>query len=373
MSVTPSQQKWNGIYYDGVSATAYRVTVQVAPTGMHITARSGGQLSWQYQDVRQTQGRHSGEEIRFERGNGICETLVVSDHGILTCLHKVVPEKVQHFHNPAKRRRRLLLTVCAGLLSIPLFWAIFQWGIPWISSPLTTFVPRAWEEQLGQFMVTRLAPPAKQCTNPEVAETLNTIIQRLDQTDHDHPYTFHVYVVDRPIVNALAAPGGHLIVFRGLLEKTENATEMAGILAHEMQHVLQRHGMRLMIQHISVGFAVGALSGDVSGIMTFGLQAAQVLQSLSYNRAAEEEADRQGIALLTRSGIDPKGLMHFLETLTTTQEPRALPEYLSTHPSTDERLQRLQSLISTQSESPIALLPEKDWSQIREMCMEEGK
>ncbi|GJL51800.1 M48 family metallopeptidase [Candidatus Nitrospira salsa] len=373
MTSTTLQTEWPGIYYDGVSASPHRVTIQVRPSGLQIIAQSGSQLSWQYQEIRQTQGKYSGEEVRFERGSGICEVLTVSDTAILDCLHTISPDLVTHIHNPARRRWRMLMTGLAGLASIPLLWAAFTWGIPWVSGPVTRLIPTAWEKELGQFMATKLAPPETQCTNPQVVDSLETIVTTLAHSVELNPYSFQIHVVDSPTVNALAAPGGQILVFRGLLEHTETAEEMAGVLAHEMQHILQRHGMRLLVQNFSMGFVVGALSGDVSGIMTFGLQAAHVLQTLSYTRNVEEQADQEGLQLLLRSGIDPEGMLNFFRTINEKLNEKKKPskhtaQYLHTHPSTEARIQRLQNLIPSTFKSSIELLPETEWTQIRKMC-----
>ena len=372
MTSTTLQTEWNGIYYDGVSATPHRVTVQVRQTGMQIIARSGSQLSWHYEDIRQTQGKYAGEEVRFERGNGICETLAISDMAILNSLHQIASDQVTHFHNPTRRRQRVLLTVLAGLASIPLLWLAFSWGIPWLSGPITTLIPVSWEEELGEFMVTKLVSPEKQCTDPQITESLDAIVQILNQSTTSNPYSFHVHVVDNPTVNALAAPGGHIIVFRGLLENAKTAEEMAGVLAHEMQHILLRHSMRLLVQQASMGIVVGALSGDVSGIMTFGLQATQLLQTLSYNREFEEEADREGVRLLLRTGIDPKGMISFFQTIDDQLKERGhsrnLVQYLSTHPSSQDRMRQLQSLIPTTFKSTTVMLTQSRWESIRTRC-----
>ncbi len=217
MTSTELQTEWPGIYFDGVTATPHRVTIQVRPSSIQIIAKSGGQLSWEYQEVRQTQGKYSGEEVRFERGNGICETLAVADGKILDSLHHIAPDHVTHFHNPARRRQRLLMTILAGIASIPLLWAAFSWGIPLISAPITTLIPIAWEENLGEFLTTELAPPDKQCTDSKALTALNTIVTSLSDSLNSNPYTFQVHLVDSTYVNALAAPGGHIIVFRELL------------------------------------------------------------------------------------------------------------------------------------------------------------
>ncbi|WP_447969505.1 M48 family metallopeptidase [Nitrospira sp. M1] len=373
MSSTTPKTEWSGIYYDGVSAVPHRVTVQIQPSGIQIIAQSGSQLSWRYCNIRQTQGKYSGEEVRFERGSGICEILTVSDIAILQSLHALAPDLATHFHNPARRQRRLLLTILAGLVSLPLLWVTFTWGIPWLSGPITTLIPIAWEKELGQYIATELAPQEKRCADPKIIESLDTIVSTLSTSVQSTPYTFHISVVDSPTVNALAAPGGQILVFRGLLESTETAEEMAGVLAHEMQHILQRHGMRLLVQQASMGVVVGALSGDVSGIMTFGLQAAHILQTLSYNRDVEEQADKEGVVLLLRAGIDPQGMLNFFRTIKEKlyekgKTPQHITQYLQTHPSTNERIQRLQKLIPPTFNPATSLLPKTNWVQIRELC-----
>ncbi|GJL54614.1 MAG: hypothetical protein NPIRA02_17460 [Nitrospirales bacterium] len=373
MSSTIRKTEWSGIYYDGVSAVPHRVTVQIQPSGIQIIAQSGSQLSWRYRDIRQTQGKYSGEEVRFERGSGICEILTVSDIAILQSLHALAPDLVTHFHNPARRQHRLLLTILAGLVSLPLLWVAFTWGIPWLSGPITTLIPMAWEQELGQFMATELAPPEKRCADPQVVQALDTMVNTLRRHVEATPYTFHVHVVHSAAINALAAPGGQILVFRGLLERTETEEELAGVLAHEMQHIVQRHSMRLLVQQASMGVVIGALSGDVSGIMTFGLQAAHILQTLSYNRDVEEQADEEGVLLLLRAGIDPQGMLNFFRTINEKlgekgKTPQHITQYLRTHPSTNERIQRLQKLIPPTFNPTNPLLPKTHWAQIRELC-----
>jgi predicted Zn-dependent protease len=75
-------------------------------------------------------------------------------------------------------------------------------------------------------------------------------------------YTFRVMVVNDPIVNALAAPGGYILVFRGLLDRTRSPEELAGVLAHESQHVLKRHTTRALLENVSSGLLVAALMGE---------------------------------------------------------------------------------------------------------------
>src|SRR5260370_1392343 len=129
------------------------------------------------------------------------------------------------------------------------------------------------------------------------------------------PYTFRVYIVDVPVFNAFAAPGGTGVVFRGLLERTDSPEQLAGVLAHELQHVVQRHSTRAIVQHTSSGLLIAALTGDVTGPLAYGLEAARVLGQLRYSRDAEEEADTEGLKMLLAARVDPAGMIAFFKAL----------------------------------------------------------
>ena len=95
------------------------------------------------------------------------------------------------------------------------------------------------------------------------------------------------------MVNAFAGSGGLIVVFRGLLERADTPEELAGVLAHEIQHVLHRDTTRAIFREASTGILVAALAGDVSAAAAFGVQAARVLGDLRYSREAEQEAARE--------------------------------------------------------------------------------
>jgi predicted Zn-dependent protease len=157
------------------------------------------------------------------------------------------------------------------------------------------------------------------------------------------PYKFRVTVFNDPNVNAFALPGGQLVLLRGLIERSKTPEELAGVLAHEMQHVLKRHATRALIQHVSTGLLLAALTGDVMGPVAYGAQSAQVLGQLQYSRRAEVEADAEGMKMLLDARVDPAGTVRFFEGLTGgDKQPRSVLRYLSTHPSTTDRIERLR-------------------------------
>jgi predicted Zn-dependent protease len=159
-----------------------------------------------------------------------------------------------------------------------------------------------------------------------------------------------------------------------LLERTERAEELAGVLAHELQHVLHRHVTRALVQHASTGLLITALTGDVTGALGYGLEAARTLGRLRYSRQAEEEADADGLRMMVAAGVDPAGMLTFFEKLRKSEKevPKALT-YLSTHPSSEHRLARLRALAAEASASATRpLLPDYDWKNIKGICATTG-
>jgi Zn-dependent protease with chaperone function len=360
---------WQGQYLDGVSAVRRPVTVRIARTGLELTRPDGGDTRfWPFTEIRQTQGTYAGEVVRLERGADLTEALLVDDVAFLRALHATAPEAARRFHDPALRRRRVYLTAGAGAGVIALGVLLYLWGIPALAGVAAARVPVAWEASLGDAVVSHLVPAGKRCEDAQRQQALDAIISALLRGAPGQPYQFRLTVVDDPAVNALAAPGGALVLFRGLLERTESAEELAGVFAHEIQHVLHRHGTRMVIQRASTGLLLAAVVGDVSGLMAFGLETARTLGDLQFSRHNEEEADRDGLRMLMAAGIHPGGMLEFFRKIATRESAMGtLPRYLSSHPPSDDRLQRLKVLAAAAPPAP-ALLPDHDWRDVRTMC-----
>ena len=269
---------WEGQYLDGVNAVRRPVTVRISRTGLELTRHDGGGARfWPFAEIRQTQGAYAGEVVRLERGADLTEALLVADATFLRALHATVPEAARRFHDPARKRRRVALTALAGVGVVGLAVSLYLWGIPALATVAAARVPVAWEVSLGDTVVSHLAPAGKRCEDARGQQAVDEIVIALLRGAPGQPYGFRVTVVDDATVNALAAPGGALVLFRGLLERTASAEELAGVLAHEIQHVLHRHGTRMVFQRASTGLLLAAVAGDVSGVMAFGLETARTL------------------------------------------------------------------------------------------------
>lgn len=367
-----SSARWQAVYLDGQSAVRHPATVQLSAERLLITTESGTVRSWPHGQIRQTQGSYAGEHVRLEFGESPVETLVIRDHSLLERLHAVASSgsrRVRHLHPPSVRSARLRWTALAALVAIGATIGLYRWGLPLLAESLTPHIPLSWEARLGRAAVAALAPPEARCTDQRLLEVLHYITERLTSVHAPLPYNFQLYLVDRPIVNALATPDGSIVIFRRLFEKTHSAEELAGVLAHEMQHIAKRHVTTLLIEQTASSLLLAALSGDMASGLAYGLEAAGTMGLLRYSRAFEAEADLAGLHSLRKAGIDQAGMIRFFETL-----HRHKPEgdqvlaYLSSHPSTESRIQALQRALQPTGSAAEPLLPSVDWESIKTLC-----
>jgi Zn-dependent protease with chaperone function len=360
---------FTGYYLDGRSAARREASIRLAASGLEIALADGTRLWWSLREVRQTQGFYTGEQIRLERGAPFPEILLIDDSAFLVALRRVAPGFGRRFHNPGWRRSRVLLTVGAALTSVAAGAALYVWGIPEAADMLAARVPVSWEERLGQAAVDQITASRRRCVDEEREAAIGAIVKRLLEPLPRVPYTFRVTIVDDMAVNAFAVPGGQVVLLRGLVERSRTPEELAGVLAHEIQHVLQRHATRLLLQHASTGLLLVAISGDVTGAMAYGIESARVLGTLRYSRQFESEADTGGMKMLLAADVDPQGMIAFFESMRATEggAPSAT-RYLASHPLAEERVDALKQLAASYSRGFRPLLPGRNWTDLRRVC-----
>lgn len=192
--------------------------------------------------------------------------------------------------------------------------------------------------------------------DPEVSQYVGRILERLTKNLPPQPFTFKAAVFLHNSMNAFALPGGYVYVFTGLVMHMENEEELAGVLAHELAHVTQRHvAARLeRAQLVSLGsllLAVAgvALGGSGGGTLAVGAMGAGQSAMLNYSRMDENEADHIGLQYLVAAGYPPAGMVRGFQLLR--QKSRmsgtSIPTYLSTHPAIGDRINGIQARIQT--------------------------
>jgi len=356
-------------YLDGKSAARRPASIRMAQTGLEVSLEDGGRLWWPLREIRQTQGSYAGEQIRLERGQPFPEVLVIDDPAFLTALHETAPTFGRRFHDPRKRRRRILLTIVAALVSIVAGGSLYMWGIPTAAGVLAARVPVSWEEKLGNAAMEEIGRSERRCVDADREAAIMAIVNRLLEPMPNVPYKFRLTVFNDATVNAFALPGGQIVLLRGLIERSKTPEELAGVLAHELQHVLKRHATRLLLQHASTGLMLVAVSGDLTGVMAYGLESARVLGTLSYSRGLESEADSEGVRMLMAADIDPAGMIDFFEKLRASEgNLQSATRYLNSHPLAVDRVDNLKKLIASIPHKTRPVELNREWDDVRKIC-----
>ncbi|MBN1578302.1 MAG: M48 family metalloprotease [Chitinispirillaceae bacterium] len=169
------------------------------------------------------------------------------------------------------------------------------------------------------------------------------------QDDRDIDFTFTVIDNDT-VVNAFAVPGGFVYIYTGLIKSARNEAEIAGVLAHEIGHITNRHGAKQMVKQFGISTLLDVLVGDSSAVRTV-MDISSGLLFLKYSKENEFEADSSSVEYLIKTGYNPSGMKTFLEFLADMGGGTAskLATFLSTHPPTDERIKAVERIIGRKS------------------------
>lgn len=225
--------------------------------------------------------------------------------------------------------------------------------LPDMGSPADAVLPKSEESRFGRAIMAEIRRSGRVVEDPLVTEYVNEIGRRIAAHANDGSHRFEFFVVDDPRINAFALPGGFIGVHTGLLEATRNEDELAGVLAHEIAHVTQRHIARaihanqrqgILTTALMLGALVAGVAGGSADAVQAGIAVAQgtaAQSQINFTRSNEYEADRIGINALYDAGYDPHGMASFFEVMSRQQpaspELRA-PEFLRTHPVTTNRI-----------------------------------
>ncbi len=205
------------------------------------------------------------------------------------------------------------------------------------------------EVQLGKQFSSEIEKELKIYSDPVVTAYIDQLGQHLASYSQRRNITYHFKVVNTEAVNAFAVPGGYLYVNIGLIRAAENESELAGVIGHEIGHVVGKHGAKQMTRQLGLAaVAQLALGEDQSKLkqMVAGLAANGVL--MRYSRDAEREADIYAVQEMYDAGIDPEGMATFFEKLRGLQKskPSKLQQLFASHPPTAERIAAVRSQIS---------------------------
>jgi len=225
--------------------------------------------------------------------------------------------------------------------------------LPDIGTPASTTLSLEDEYKIGLMIVRQLRETGQIVEDPEINEYLQSLGMRLASQAHEGAHRFKFFAMRDSTINAFALPGGFIGVNAGLVTATRSEAELAGVIAHEIAHVTQRHIARSLqnagranmasLAGMLAAILIGATTGLPGDAVMGGVTAAQGLAAqsqINYTRANEAEADRVGIGILAAANFDPVAMPEFFGTMQqrTGLAGRNVPDLLRSHPVTSERI-----------------------------------
>lgn len=333
--------------FDGRSAVPTRGRARVDGAWLRFAPDSGRELEWPIADIRGVE--RVADEAHVELPppeEGAPEPrLVVAGAAFVEHVDAAGARFGGTTAAAARRvRRRLGLRgwITIALVVVPLGWLVYTTLLP----RLHVLVPPEREAALGEAVFESVRSEWTPTEDAEFERVVAAMVAEL--RDPASPFELRVTLVDDELTNAMALPGGRVLVFRGLILEAPSADAFAGVLAHEIAHVERRHGLQHVLRSVGLlTFAGAAVGGSLDGfeLAETIVEASSGLLILKHSRAHERDADEVAVAKLRRAGRDAGGLAEFFDHLERAEGdlPGGLG-WLSTHPMHRERVARVRRL-----------------------------
>jgi len=373
--VSPKLQ-FNGYLFNGKSAQKQPVRIVLTPFTIILTVQGKSAISWPYSDIRWaavTPPFHIERDIKFPVEN--LEILVVDEPEFYENCRRIAPGD---FSRTALKNYFKWKIFSAGILSLVLiFYGAFKFFPNYFVDQVVDKIQVEWEEKLGDAILSTF--PVEKKPDPKVIALLTDILSLLKQSKAEEtPYNLKIYILSTEKINALALPGGNIIIFEGLLKIADSPEELAGVLAHEAQHIFFKHSTRGILRNLASGLLMNLVLGDANTVMKIAINIAGNLNTLGFSRKMETEADIKGLEMMLDAKINPQGMLSIFKKLmkeelklvknkkNTSKYFYEIFSYMSTHPSAKSRLNKLEALIANNSEKLlIPLYPNSNWNEIK--------
>lgn len=359
------------LYFDGRTSAAQPVTVALGDNALAIVDAAGQPVAvWPYAEI--TGHAPADRPMRLGwRRSPVPARLAISDAELAAAIAQRAPGVDRDGVLGRRQRRQAILL---GMAAMATLIAVAVVGVPLLAGRIAPYVPLSVERKLGVAVNAQLRGMLDTAKLGERFEcgrapseqpgraVLQQLIERLRrEAAISEPLT--ISVVRRPEANAIALPGLQIYVFEGLISTANSPDEVAGVIAHEIGHIVHRDGTKALLQSAGLSILFGMLLGDFVGGGAVVVAARTVLQS-TYSRDAEAAADMFGAKLMAKSGGDPRALGTILARIGGATEPGM--KILLDHPETRARIDAINRVVP--AKNPIPLLQRSEWIALKAIC-----
>jgi beta-barrel assembly-enhancing protease len=343
---------FKAIYYDSFNYF-YEATIYIS--AVTLTVRYNDEhgrvidRNWLGEDIVSLEQGELQSTLIYKNEHGQPERLVIRDPELLASIrhhfrhHRFAGNKL---HRVVNRTRYRLLS--ALLLILVLFATIYLLVVPWLGEKIAVSFSKEKEISIGNAMYRSILSEATVDTGRSAI--INQFYQALD---YPVGYPIEIAIVKSPEVNAFAVPGGHIVVYEGILENMKTPEQLAALLGHEASHIEKRHSLRNIFRSMARKMFLLLIFGGDAGIAGYLANRADDLKGLEYSRELETEADDHGMQMMYNSGIDVNGMLLLMQQLQKSGEGKEPSSLLSTHPVFESRIANVRSRMVQLRQQPV--------------------
>jgi Zn-dependent protease with chaperone function len=348
-------------YYDGVTAGVQDVRVRPTASELVLFDPADGSIvaRWPIGEIDVLgDAAHEGAPPVVRRGGEA--RLVVEDPEQRRQLAALVPQLAALAAVPAPPGRRIAMLGSTLAVLVGVFWLVIDYGTEYVAP----WLPYSLQAKLGESVYEELVADKDECHGAAGLAAINDLANKLAKAA-GYPHDVTVHVIEGGPVNAFTLPGGILVFYSDLIDQAKNSSQVAGVLAHEIGHVVHHHPIKGIVRVYGIEMLAKLVSGGYSDILNTLSSGGSILLALRNGRAFERDADATGVSLLEKLHFRADGVASFFEQMLE-KEPKdaaAAAGIWSSHPPTQERI-----AATKRPSTGTPAFSAEEWKALREVC-----
>lgn len=324
------------IYFDGITSTPQRIDVALdTEQWLLVLAETD---CW---DLRNVSSETANSTLTFHWNANSAMSIKIEDQTFVKAFHEARMNRgeVTWYERALSLGYEVHMLFALGILG--LVAAIYFLVVPVVVDRSIDLIPKSFDQEMGERFLAQYI-----LFNDVDSSKTKSLSEFARQLTVENGENIKFIVVESSTVNAFALPDGTIVVFTGILDKIENYDELVALIGHEVAHVNGRHGVKMICHDLTGYIFISGILGDVTGIQAIISDNLNSLQSLSFSRQFENEADEKGLSLMCNNKINPSGMVRLFERLQQ-EDKLSIPEFLASHPVTDNRIMVTKEAIKT--------------------------